>query len=63
MGKKKITKENNTYIIGKSNVYTIGENHNKYQIICALMNGYDIVIMDDGEEYKSLSEQLLDSKG
>ena len=48
----------NNYIVGQSNCDTVGIDYNKIFMLSEISKGKKVIIMDDGEEYKSLSDIL-----
>ena len=46
------------HIVGKNNTETNKYNYNKFAMMKAVMEGKKIIIVDDGEEYKTISSKL-----
>ena len=45
-------------LVGKSNTETASKNYNKMAALLAVMEGKKAIIMDEGEEYKSIISKL-----
>ena len=46
------------YIVGEDITYSVGRNYAKIAIMSELARGNKPVIVDDGEEYKSLCDNI-----
>ena len=50
--------DNKEIIAGESNCNSIGRNYNRMAILSEMLNGRKLVVMDNGEEYKSLRDAM-----